>query len=606
MALSVKVVEFNVTGTGSTAITGVGFQPKLVIIAAANTNASTTAATSNFSFGAATSSSARWSAGWRATDNAPTMATSRVFKSDKVISQTNEDGNAAVFEADFTSMDADGFTINVGTHPGIDRRCVALCLGGTDLDVAVGTFQTGTTTGANISAVTGLSFQPKAVITSSTVLTAGHAVHARAMLGLASGASNEWVSSGYDNDNSAASSTAHAYKTDAYLYLGAPTSTVNIDIDFNTFNSDGWDHNITTAANDFLIGYIALGGTVQFYVGNAAQKTSTGTNATTGVGFEPSALITAMGLRTTSGVDLSTGDFFYHVGFMTSTAEVGLAQFSDDNTADSEVAYGYDATNSVYVITDDATPTVPAQAKYSAFGSDGFTLDWVTADATARLFGFLAIGAAAAGIPEGSGNVDGIGSLVGEGQATHSGSGEVSGVGSLVGDGLAVHSGSGTVDGIGSLVGEGEAPAVGAEGSGTVGGIGSLVGAGESLRSGSGTVDGIGSLVGEGQATHSGSGAVDSVGLLVGEGLAPVLGAAEGSGVVGAVGSLVGEGYAGHSGSGAIDGVGSLEGAAASTAESDSLANLRIHAAREMPLFFSIQRTRRRTSRANSRRLQAA
>jgi hypothetical protein len=163
------------------------------------------------------------------------------------------------------------------------------------------------------------------------------------------------------------------------------------------------------------------------------------------------------------------------------------------------------------------------------------------------------------GTSEGSGNVDGIGSLVGEGKATHSGSGEVSGVGSLVGTGLAVHSGSGTVDGIGSLVGEGEAPAVGAEGGGTVDGIGSLVGAGESLRSGSGTVDGIGSLVGEGLATHSGSGTVDGVGSLVGEGLAPST-SAEGSGTVDGIGSLVGAGAHVASGSGAIDGLGSLVG----------------------------------------------
>jgi hypothetical protein len=75
---------------------------------------------------------------------------------------------------------------------------------------------------------------------------------------------------------------------------------------------------------------------------------------------------------------------------------------------------------------------------------------------TARIYSFPSATAA-----EGSGTIDGIGSLVGEGKATHSGSGEVSGVGSLVGAGLAVHSGSGTVDGVGSLAGGGEMSASG-------------------------------------------------------------------------------------------------------------------------------------------------
>jgi hypothetical protein len=153
---------------------------------------------------------------------------------------------------------------------------------------------------------------------------------------------------------------------------------------------------------------------------------------------------------------------------------------------------------------------------------------------TARIYSFPS-----GGTSEGSGTVDGIGSLVGAGQATHGGSGEVSGVGSLVGTGQATHSGSGTIDGIGSLVGEGYAPIVGA-------------------AEGSGTVDGIGSLVGAGLATHSGSGTVDGVGSLIGEGEAPAVGA-EGSGTVDGVGSLVGAGESLRSGSGTIDLIASHE-----------------------------------------------
>ena len=38
------------------------------------------------------------------------------------------------------------------------------------------------------------------------------------------------------------------------------------------------------------------------------------------------------------------------------------------------------------------TITTVAEADLTAFGSDGFTLDWTTADATAREFFYLALG----------------------------------------------------------------------------------------------------------------------------------------------------------------------------------------------------------------------
>lgn len=144
------------------------------------------------------------------------------------------------------------------------------------------------------------------------------------------------------------------------------------------------------------------------------------------------------------------------------------------------------------------------------------------------------------GANEGSGEVTGIGSLVGAGAAVKSGSGTVSGVGSLPAEGRASHYGSGAVSGVGSLAGEGQAPVIGA-------------------AEGAGTVDGIGSLPAQGYAAHYGSGSVDGIGSLVGEGDAPAT-TAEGSGTIDGVGSLAAQGYTAHSGSGEVTGDGSLSG----------------------------------------------
>jgi hypothetical protein len=60
--------------------------------------------------------------------------------------------------------------------------------------------------------------------------------------------------------------------------------------------------------------------------------------------------------------------------------------------------------------------------------------------------------------------------------------------------------GSGTVDGVGGLVGEGQAPSAAASGSGTVDGVGGLVGQGATTAQGSGEVSGLGGLSGGGEA----------------------------------------------------------------------------------------------------------
>ena len=174
--------------------------------------------------------------------------------------------------------------------------------------------------------------------------------------------------------------------------------------------------------------------------------------------------------------------------------------------------------------------------------------------------GQLPLEAPPSGASSGSGEVTGVGSLVGAGSVIKSGAGEITAVGSLAGSGLSVRSGSGEVSGVGSQVGAGRTVKSGA---GDVGGIGSLVGEGEApatVSQGSGTVDGVGSLVGAGAVVTSGSGSVDAVGSLVGEGDAPST-ASEGSGTVDGAGSLIGAGSVAKSGSGIIGGVGELIGA---------------------------------------------
>ncbi|MGE0373172.1 MAG: hypothetical protein AB7Q01_14990 [Gammaproteobacteria bacterium] len=394
MALSAKVVEFTLaTSTGNQPVTGVGFQPDLVIILC-NGTAGVASGNGFSSLGAGVSSSSRWVVGqWHNNASSPSNV-SRVTRTDRIIDIPNADGSATDYQADLVSMDANGFTINVGVTGGVGLECAALCLAGSDLEVAVGSFLTGTSTGAGITAVSGLSFEPKAVLTMWATTSTGVGTSTRQNLGFASGPSNQWGASGWEADN-AAMITSHAWHSDRYID-GQTHTADDTDISFDAFTSDGWTHDITAVPASLLVCYVALGGSAQFYVGNDAQDTSTGPEPTTGVGFEPVALITNMSLRTTTGRD-TNGDFFFHVGFMDGTTEAGGHVFSEDATANADTSRGIDSTYSLFAVTDDATPTVPAKASLDTFDSDGFTLNWNAADGTARLFGFLAIGAAASG-----------------------------------------------------------------------------------------------------------------------------------------------------------------------------------------------------------------
>jgi hypothetical protein len=52
-------------------------------------------------------------------------------------------------------------------------------------------------------------------------------------------------------------------------------------------------------------------------------------------------------------------------------------------------------TSNVLAAYSPGTPTKDAEASLSSFDSDGFTLDWTTADASPRVFWYLAIAGAA-------------------------------------------------------------------------------------------------------------------------------------------------------------------------------------------------------------------
>jgi hypothetical protein len=150
-------------GTGAKALTGVGFLPDLLIFLSTTTTGATSSAPgAGFAFGAATAAASEFVVGVGVQDGQGTMNTIRYGFGDECIAMADPTYAGFDVRASFTSMDADGFTINV-EEVARTRNVNYLALKGGYY--AVGDFLT--RTDGNDIAVTGTGVNPSAVLFAS-------------------------------------------------------------------------------------------------------------------------------------------------------------------------------------------------------------------------------------------------------------------------------------------------------------------------------------------------------------------------------------------------------------------------------------------------------
>lgn len=168
------------TTAGSQSVTGLAFQPKLVLFLYASSN---TASGASAGYGWAASATNRWATSMSAAAGA-TMASnvlaSRIQDTTKCVSQLLGGGSTTVTEAvDLTSMNSDGFTMNWTTATGTTHAIYYLALGGA-ASYALGTFtKAANTTQTTITVNAGTTATPGAYMlfgsssTSTTAVTTG-------------------------------------------------------------------------------------------------------------------------------------------------------------------------------------------------------------------------------------------------------------------------------------------------------------------------------------------------------------------------------------------------------------------------------------------------
>ena len=299
------------------------------------------------------------------------------------IQTVTSSASTTINEADFVSMDPNGFTINVTKVSGTPT-IQYLALGGNDLTNAyVGVAQRKTSTGTQ--AYTGVGFQPDAMMiftmANFTSIPAISAVtNIQTTFGVCDGATSK-VTANYIQYNVTTTNTERRQSSSIYLSLNG-SGGVSAEATFTSFDSDGFTLNWTTAnaSATYFIVVCLKGGS--YNVGTFNQNTSTGNQVVTGTGFEPTGVLFSAYMSTTSASTAAEARWSLG-GASSSTSRGVLWSGSTDNQADS-ICDTYNDLTKVIKFMIEGTPTLIAEADFVSMDPNGFTINNTTVDANAR------------------------------------------------------------------------------------------------------------------------------------------------------------------------------------------------------------------------------
>lgn len=370
--------------TGNKAVTGVGFTPKAVIFWGQRVSADgATASASAFPslapyWGMAISSTSRVVITWN-DDLTVGVSSDDATKCIKHITNATTS-----FAADFVSMDADGFTVNFSTANATAYIVNFMALGGSDLsNVFIKSFTAATATGNQ--AQTGVGFQPNALVAMVSDTYGG--ANGGVTIGL--GVSSTQRATAHTNYDGFSGSRWQL--ADKIIAIAKGGSNYRV-ADLVSLDADGFTFNWTLApASPPTIYVLCLKGG-NYFVGSYLQKTSTGSQSTTGVGFAPSGLFSLSIAGVVSVSPQSPPGNIMMTGAASDATHRAVTYYGSGSDGEVELDRAAFYTKRA----DDLTPTLTAKADLTSLDSDGFTLNFSTADATAREVVFMAFGATAA------------------------------------------------------------------------------------------------------------------------------------------------------------------------------------------------------------------
>lgn len=244
----------------------------------------------------------------------------------------------------------------------------------------VGSFALNAVTGNQV--ITGVGLLPKALLFFTSGQTVDGSVSGLDYCqGLATSASNRVALAGFDGLGAAINAVDYQ-STSACIIginaLGNPT----LIVDIVSMDSDGFTLNISTSDGVArIVNFIALGGAdlTNATIKQWTTATATGNQAITGVGFQPDCLFNIGSLNSTAPPG-GRSIIFHDIGFGTSSSNRANTSWKS-GFGGNEVAESMQST-STFIRSSNVTLFYAADLV--SLDSDGFTVNWSTANGTAR------------------------------------------------------------------------------------------------------------------------------------------------------------------------------------------------------------------------------
>jgi hypothetical protein len=261
--VSAKVLNWQMaTATGNQSVTGIGFQPDVVIHAhsgSGNLAMGTSGTNAGIGLGVMDKNGNQWASEIFSVDAAATSDAQRGQQTNAALFALNN-ALTVTKKASYVSMDADGFTINYSTANANAAQVISLALNG--VKVKAGNFLKSTGGAPASQSVTGVGFTPGALFLASfqDVTQANPVANTRGGIGAGDG-TTEGSSAVTDTDALGTTSVHAIDKTSkVFMKVNNDTPAINAEADISSMGSDGFTLNWTTndaVATQML--YLALG-----------------------------------------------------------------------------------------------------------------------------------------------------------------------------------------------------------------------------------------------------------------------------------------------------------------------------------------------------------
>lgn len=412
MAVSVQKGTFTKSGTSNVITTA--FQVKALILFGHNVESETTTSAFTAHGGMTVGISdgtTHYCAGWMDEDAAAT-SDAYAYWNNKVWA-TFTTATGVVMDTGVASFGGStDFTIT-WTNGGTPKTPIIhyIAIGGSDITNSIVLQKDCTRTTVGNQGYTGAGFLPDFAffltpgygISATSATTSTDAAAACMGYGCAKSSTARWSTAIVAEDNKATSDTWRYQRTDRCLtHLDPNTGTVLLDADFVSFDSDGYTLNWATitvalATQDHAV--LLLKGGV-WDVGSLNQPAVTGNSDTVlTTGAAPAAVFLSSFCNIAATV--STANARLSVGALDASAQGSSWTGSVDANATAEVTASREKTDKCVVLaTENAThtsSTIQAEAQLATNGlavPGQFTLNWTTADATARQVVWWSVGTA--------------------------------------------------------------------------------------------------------------------------------------------------------------------------------------------------------------------